>query len=86
MEIKDIIKDAFKTGYYKGQGGHDNLEAAEKSWLYYESTVKMNVKSCLSCEGHGVIRIRIDLAGDYDKEHCPECNGTGKKEYNDDGN
>lgn len=30
-------------------------------------------RACLTCEGHGVVRERIDLAGAYSKHHCPDC-------------
>jgi hypothetical protein len=34
--------------------------------------------ACLRCEGHGVIRNYINRAGDYEKEYCPQCKGSGR--------
>ena len=36
-------------------------------------------RSCLYCEGHGTVRHYINVAGNYEVEHCSECGGTGKE-------
>jgi hypothetical protein len=36
-------------------------------------------RACLNCEGHGVVRHYLNRAGEFDKSHCPICDGTGKE-------
>jgi hypothetical protein len=38
-------------------------------------------RSCLHCEGHGVVRHYLNRAGEFDKSHCPICGGTGKEKH-----
>lgn len=41
----------------------------------------MSELACIKCSGSGVVKVTIDIAGDYYKYHCPKCLGTGKVEY-----
>jgi hypothetical protein len=36
-------------------------------------------RACLRCEGRGVRREYLNIAGDYKKHHCEACGGTGKE-------
>jgi hypothetical protein len=51
-----------------------DLEALLQS---VRSVTPQEPKKCLTCEGHGVRRNYLDIAGDYEKYHCPDCGGTG---------
>jgi DnaJ-class molecular chaperone len=37
-------------------------------------------RTCIKCEGHGVLRTYLDRAGMYTKAHCDACGGTGKEQ------
>ena len=41
----------------------------------------MRMLPCLACEGTGVVRKYINVAGSYDVYHCKACEGTGYMEY-----
>lgn len=37
--------------------------------------------ACIRCEGGGVVRHYLNVAGDFRRYHCPDCGGTGKQDY-----
>jgi transposase-like protein len=39
------------------------------------------ILACIRCEGSGVVRDYLNIAGDYRRWHCPDCGGTGLHEY-----
>ena len=43
--------------------------------------IERDTLPCLECEGTGIVKKYLNMAGDYLKFHCRACGGTGKQYY-----